>query len=702
MVTQFLDDREKDVAATKGVIAGPQRKPFDYSKVATRFVKGENLDAPDGSPVVDLPAKPGDNKADGSNVIELIHFGTVFADSQRKFTHDSIDDYQTIDMAEQLGGRAIAHRAALERELLLLCGYMLAIKAAMTEAGKAPPDPDAPDGLQMLNAALGFLGDMLGGDAAAQVQASTVDMNPLIDQAKQLVAQLDVDEIKYEDLHAAGIKLHELRCKYRAFLQAQHQSLPKGAGPAAGALGGLPLVGDFLKNLGPVGEILAWAQKITNVSAGLLPRLTLELHMKLEESIDKAARDCTANAIRTRFSPIYSVWFQPPEIPIDTGGGDDGGPTNPLDELKEKVEGALDDAKSKLDGVLDLLTLPVETTPGTPFLEQAFQLKKQGSLLDRSEALAMLAGQSLLHALDEEVMPEIIAEISGHIFKLVTEFVRAVYGKLLILGNEAVTEDALQMAGKAHLVDAIIELPFTYLTFLNDVRAMGFDLALPGRTVRLSPEVLIFHLKRLITEQLGFMNEAVSFAMADFYRLLTDARTMAGDGAFTMEAYLALVPSLHARMFRNLLLPFWSAMMNAVKGGLAQALGPVLGAIGGPFGGDGAFNEAYKGLDYAQQGIARAGEVVDQLGKKFEIAPGDDKSIEEWQNLGRDFTDPANPFGSPTVSSLDAVFPNRKTKGKGRAITQDELDTVAANHKWEEAIDEAEAAAAPTTPETTP
>jgi hypothetical protein len=700
MVTQFIDDREKDVAATKGVVAGVQRKPFDYSKVETRYLKGTNLDSPDGSAVVEVPSKAGDNKSDGGGVIELIHFGTVFADSQRKFTHEDLEDYQTIDMASELGGRAIAHRAALERELLLLCGYMLAIKAAMAEAGKAPPNPDEPDGLQMLNSALGFLGDMLGGDAAAQAQASTLDLNPLIDQAKQIIAKLDVAEIKYEDVHDAGIKLHELRCKYQSFLQSQHALLPEGAGPAAGGLGGLPFVGDLLKNLGPVGEILSWAQKISNLALGLLPRLTLELHMKMEASIDKAARECSANAIRNRFTPIYSVWFIPPPVPEEPEGGDDeGGATDPLgkalESAKKEVEGAIAPVTSKLDEITDLLTLPVETTPGTPYLEQAFLLKKDASVIDRSEALAMFAGEALLRALNEEWMPPIIGEISGHIFKLVTEFVRAVYGKLLILGNEAVTEDALLMAGKAHLVDAIIELPFTYLTFLEDVRTFGFDVALPGKTVRLSPEVLIFHIKRLITEQLAFMDPAVAFAMKDFHKLLTDARTMAGDNALTMEAYLALVPSLHARMFRNLLLPFWTAMMNAVKGGLAQALGPVLGAIGGPFGGDGAFNKAYGVMDKAQQGIARAGEVIDQIGKGFAISPTDDKSIKEWENLGRDFTDPANPWGSPTASSLDVVFPARKTKGKGKAITKDTLDTVAATHKWEEALDEA-AAAPPT------
>ena len=85
-----------------------------------------------------------------------------------------------------------------------------------------------------------------------------------------------------------------------------------------------------------------------------------------------------------------------------------------LDTVRARMGVA--DVESELKGVQDLLTLPVVTTPGDAFLEQAFMLNVQGSLIDRSEALASLAGQAILRSLNEHLPP------SGAILQALARF----------------------------------------------------------------------------------------------------------------------------------------------------------------------------------------------------------------------------------------------------------------------------------------
>jgi len=667
----FLQDAIDGAQGVKDVAAGAKRIPFDYSKIDPEFSNGEHIDTPDGSSTVNIDAKAGDNKGSASGEIEMIHFGRVYIDADAKFAHDEYDDNADIDLAAITGARAGMHRAALMRETLLQAGYLHAITWAMEEAGKTPPGNDK-DGLQMVDQIMGMVGDLVGGSAAGALQSSTLDLNPLISQCNAIGKRLNQSRTSYYHLHKAGRDLHELRCKYRAFLEAQNKIEPTPAAPPAGLLGGLPLVGDALKQIPVVGDVLEWGDKIMGCSFQLVGRLTIEMHLKMETSVNDAVRDISIDAIRNRRAPVFKPWWKylPPEAtPTDDGdddSGDDGLSIDLVKEVTDAIDPTLKDIDSGIKEYTSIFQREDKSTPGDAFIERAFLLNPQGSPLDRAEKMGSYGAEALCRVIAGDsgedtsfTMPDIVKKIAGYIFQLVSEFIRAVYDKLLSLGEEWFTEAELAEAGRTHLLKSLTDWPLK--EFNLDQYIDFVDQPIPslagGDPIQLSTRNLFENLRDKLIAQLGFMDAGIAFAMKSFYDLLGKARADIGDSKTrSMEVYLALVPTLHATMFRNLLLPFWGSLQNAVKEALGGALAPVMDELGaGGFVGD-----FYETVDTAQQIAARAQEAITLLDSGIGT-----HNIDKVMALGRDTNDPnttqlfdrgdvsdvgkANPFGDRNI-----------------------------------------------------
>lgn len=692
MSNDYFQDAIDGADAVKDVATGAAHVPFDFTGIDPDFKNAEHIENPGGGPTVTINSKAGDNKSSGAGDIELVHFGRVYLDSEDKFAHVEYDDTANVDFAGILGGRAGMHRAALQRELLLQAGYMRALMWAMAEAGKEPPDVAQPDGLQMIDQMMGMIGDLAGSAGARQNNFSTLDLNPLIDEANALGKKLDKNPIVYVDLHEAGIELHELRGKYRKYLEAQHATLPKAAAPPAGLLGSLPLVGQALNSIPVVGDVLEWGNKIVGCSFGLVARIAMEMHMKMEVSINAAARDMSIKAMRDRSSPIFAVWWKPP---VDDGngngnGGGGGGPTDPLTSAMNSAQNAVQKAKNTVDSEIkkytNVFTIPDKSTPGDAFIDQAFRLNPAGSLLDRSETMAGFAARALCDAIDEdaEFMPAIVRDIATYVFQLVTEFVRSVYDKLLVVGRDIISDAQLAEGGRTHLVASLIEWPLKAFDLDKYIDAPTFSIPLlNGGSQVLSLRGLFERAKDLLIEQLGFMDVAVEWTMKGFSSLLNSARGLMGANAHSMEPYLALVPTLHAVMFRNLLLPFWTAMINAFKSAVGEALAPVMKEIAGP---GGFMHDVYNAADTAGKIAQRAKDVKDFItdGMNFDQSNIGSK-IAQIKGFGDDLADPtANPFQNDDVNSL-SPFPNRVTSASAVAITQADRDEVEPDLKWSEA-----------------
>jgi len=687
MLSDFVEDDDGARYTKKGeqALRPVERAPYDYKEIQADFLNGENLDSPDGSLDKEVDGAPGadkGNKVASSGQIELVHFGRVYLDAQAKFGHKELDDQDPQALQQAIGGRAIAHRAALQRELVLLGGYLRSLQSSMDQAGKTPPEPDGSTGnpVSMIMSMLGMMGGMLGGPTAPSVpQASTLDTNPLVAEAEAIAKKLDQQTIRYEDLHAAGVALHELRAKYQKFLREQHALLPTGpdASASEGSLTELPFIGEYIGKLPMVGEILGWASKIAGVSFGLCARMSIEMHLQMEGNIEAACRGITVDAIRSRRAPIYDVWFLPPPPSGQGGGGGDSG--NPVGEALASAVAPVDNV---VTDVRDFFSPNRVTTPGDAFIDKVFSFAESADVWARMEKAGEMGGRairSLLAAVDETIAPPIVADVAGYVFRLVSEFLRALYNKLLVLGNDGFPAAALLDAGRKHIVDALIELPFKYLSFMRSARATSFSLPSPtgGADIDLNADALVFQIKKLFTEKMTFLDVALKYAIADVYDELVDARRRAGALSASMEAYLAILPDLHARMFRNLLLPFWSAMEDAINGALTGVLGD---ALGGATGGLGSVHHA---VDQVDKAVERGQDVLRTPLRTSAATAGGDK--DRWEKLFTDdLEDTDDPWGeSPgQVSAYGTTFVRRKTKGQAE-LKDEEVQRVAERHEYD-------------------
>lgn len=682
----------------KDVFAGAKRQPFDYTKVVPDFVNGEHVDNPGGGPTVNIDAKAGDNKGSAAGEIEFIHFGRVYIDVDSKFAHDGeLDDEQNLDLATIVGGRGAMQRAALMRECQLIAGYLNAIKLAMEEAGKVPPtnaDGDqTTDGVAMLGQAMGMVGDLVGGDAAGALNASALDLNPLVAKCNTIGSQLNQAKITYPLLHWAGRQMHDLRVDYQAFLDSQVNIEQSPDKKPDALLGGIPFLGEYLKEIPFVGDALEYGDKILGCSFQLVGRLTLELYLKMHTTINAAVREVSLDALRERRAPIYYPWWKYPPPPPPPPDGDDEAPDSGgmSIDFVEMAQEAVKDETAAIDREVkeytSLFRREDESTPGDKFIEMAFFLNPQGSPLDQSEKMGTFGGQALARVIagdegeDTKLfdMPELVTKIASHIFQLVSEFVRAVYEKLLVIGPRWFTKAEIVEAGRTHLVKELTDWPLEalgineYIDYLEPIEIPSLS---GGDPTVISARNLFENLRDKLIAQLGFMDVAVEFAMGSFYDLLLDTRRDLGR---SMEAYIALIPTLHATMFRNLLLPFWGAMQKAVKGALANVMGPVLEQLGV----GGAFGDIHTAIDDVQQVAQRVQEVQDFLGKEGSRGAED---LAELEDLFSDPTegDAKGDFGNQggDVGKASPFGSRRERKVTTAEITQADRDAVAPDLKW--------------------
>jgi hypothetical protein len=237
-------------------------------------------------------------------------------------------------------------------------------------------------------------------------------------------------------------------------------------------------------------------------------------------------------------------------------------------------------------------------------------------------------------------------------------------------------------------MDALFQIALDQMTFLDSlpVKQVGFQ----GKELRL--DQVINMVKRELTGILGFLDKGIAFAMKDMREVLDGARAAAA-GAMTMEVYLALMPTLHARMFRNLVPLLWESVLNVIKGALGKALMPVMGAIGGPLGAvtgkkDGAFDKAFGFVDKAKQIVDRAKEAKDLIDEGFKASTDPDKdNLGKWRNLGRGLEDNALGGGTEVAVDMTFPFPSRKNKGTAQAIPPADYDSVEPEWKDDEAED---------------
>ena len=116
--------------------SGEAPKPAAMKQATPKFLKGDPapIDEPKGNaPGSTALAHP--NVFDPKMPVEFIHFGRVHSDVHDVFNHDQELDDTKADALKDLptGGRGIAFRAALQREAILLDGFIGSVQGVLKE-----------------------------------------------------------------------------------------------------------------------------------------------------------------------------------------------------------------------------------------------------------------------------------------------------------------------------------------------------------------------------------------------------------------------------------------------------------------------------------------------------------------------------------------------------------------------------------------
>jgi hypothetical protein len=680
---------EQNASALSTVLHGVFRTPPQMPSATGVFQNGRDLTRPPGAPITVnvAPASAGSATVVLDDKIELCHFGTVYLDRASAFGHDTLDDADpSVDLASQLGGHAIEYRAALERESILMAGFLAAHKAALAERTKDE---------STMGKVLAAIGSLLGGGGGVGDTAQNEDLNPFVTKIQTIGGQIDVDPITYDVTHQAGIDLHDLRASYVQYLNAQLDA-QKNLTPEAGLLSTIPMLSHALPK--EIGNIFTLVEKMSTKAFDIYVKLILGLTRTLMPVIETACRDITIDAITTKKTPMFDVWFPPkdqqadtsepllsaPKAPPATGIG-------PVDKLVGQAMGTVTGAVKEIDTTaapyVDFLTKPGKPAPGGPFLDQVF-----APIADNSAYLKTAAGVSsigeLMRVAIEQAFGFSAGELPGFVEGFVTriclvlaDFLRGVYGTLISLDPTApIVEGDLVEAGREHLLDQSIEAIVHSITFLEKIRSFRFNLNLFGPIEKtLSGDALFQRGKELLNHELGpHLDPIIEKVMKDFAGVLEGARQEA-KGAMTMEVYLSRLPHLYALLFRKTFFPIWDLLVESVFKPVSDLLNPMTGDV------EGLAKKAKGIVDDVRTGLLRASKVIDTALSKGLQGGLTGTNLGDYQkDLKATLTgDPAPP---PNVTPAATTFPlpSRKSTGVGTAVDDTVLDTVRPNDKWKD------------------
>ena len=733
-----LDDlTAEDLAKADALLSGKERAPIDIEKLEAEFVRGEDLSTPDGD-VPSAAAAPNDPKSpkpkssvlSGGKRIELIHFGKVHRDWARNFDHQqAFNDMDVVDLAGVIGSRAIGFRAALQREAVLLAGFARATQAALAE--KEQKEGATGD---LLTAAA----DLLGGATGTAQEAVAADLTPFLDKIdKEVWKLLNKPLIRYSDLHAAGIKLHEVRVNLRGYVREQLDAQKNAPKEEKGLLSDLPLVG-AIEIPGILGEIISWAQKIAGKLQDIQIGLIFELLWAMQKPIEKACLAVSLDQLKGKTSPIYPAWFPVPEKeeedkPFADYQQDDviqGQLTeiDPLAQVNKAVQDGVGAANQGINDVaegpmevIDFLSKEVPPAPGNKHVNDAFSVQKAPDApLFGSEALNNVALASFGRAIGGGEVPGFLVGFLGdfvkQVFAVCVEFLRGIYGKLCCLKpSEVISTDELVKAARDHLVFKMVDLALEKLSLneLLDEAEIPFPDPPPlpsgfnwpsDKTLSLRPIIALLTAE-LSDKVVSVLDPVLEYAMAGLAQRLNDQRAWASPKAMTMEAHLAQLPGELALMFRNLFGPVWELFNDTLMGAVNNAMGEVLGPLGDAVGLvqdgfgevtgfiDDVKDKAAKAVDYAKNVEGKAKDLVDKL-SDVQVGLGDYGDLADIAGAASDLANAAgaDPFADAASGPgagggpAGAPFPqNRIPVGIGAKIDKAERDAVEPDLKWPEA-----------------
>jgi hypothetical protein len=571
--------------------------------------------------------------------IELVHFGRVYLDRSPLYPVPKVDD-TAATLVSPTGTDLPAHglmaRAALHRETVLLGGFIRAqMDALLAEekskgvigvlaqvladtTGSAGGTSDKPNPVD-LNPHLKKVIE-----AGKKTNKDKVDYPALheagieLHTARRAYREYLVTEAEKRHAPAkspGGGILNDQVDEVNESLQAGHDWLGGKHDPQN------PAKHDAVPKLTAlvppgVQDFLSLVQKISFKAWDVVAGLNYEYAIRLEPIIEDACREMTAASIKTRALPVFPVWYMEaqPEyvLPADVEQKIFDKVDNPMkpgsglmkyvsdfvnkavDPITDPIKGALQDydAKVGIDKTLDFLSRPDRYTPGRPFLDDIFLIPidpdppevpdaARRARTGWSGGLGQMAVDVFKGAMGIKNLPGFLEFIISKISTVCAEFLRAVYCRLLTLKEtESVSEAEIVEAARRHLVGNIIETILSGLDFVNGLRKITLDI--PIAEVAISTDALIGRAKEFASVKLEeYIDPVIKFAMRDLHGMIFAYRqTAITNKALTMEVHLAQLPTVFARMFRNVFFPLWDMVLERTIEAVSASLAPRVLEVG--------------------------------------------------------------------------------------------------------------------------
>lgn len=584
----------------------------------TEFVQDEQLSSDDAaSGGKAAPAPGGEGKPvtfDFGIPTEFIHFGRVHADAGKSFPHNSL---KPADAKPPLESHGIMFRDALEREAILLFGFVSSCKTAVQDTTKQR------GAVEEIGAMAGNL--LGGGNKTAKPDPAQLDA--IIGKIKTEAGKINKGQIQYKEIHECGKQLHTIRAEYIAFcesLDAYYLKPPKSEG--IGAIG--DAIGSAAANIPGVGKILGVVQRIAFKFLDLYLASYLELRKTHEKEIDLAVHQLTIEAIKGKYNehvPFYPVWFKKPEEAEQAAGEEkkDGGSGTSVstDQIVDKitesdeVQGAKKKAESVRDTIYDFAGASgaPEPTPGTAALAKAFSALKGGTG-DTTPNAVTGGADCIIKGLDATLsdiggvpgfMKTAIREIMDGNISLLED----VFARLMAKDADAEINSQMLLEGGRTYLTARISKVFSKLIFGMLTGGEDFSVGVPfgGKTLSVQQTM-----QKQLDERLGkYIEPVLQICIGDLAGQLEKSRKKAKDEkAQTMEVFLGRLPWLTAMMFRNTFFPIWNLVAEEVMGEVSPPLKSALKAINEPI------NKAKDVVDDAQE-YKRRGEKTKEEAEKL-------------------------------------------------------------------------------------
>ena len=676
----FLDaasDIANKASSALDSVTGGQKTGTSSGKA--EFVKDELLsdkEAKQGGSAAPAPGGTGKPVTfDFGIPTEFVHFGRVHPDTGKAFPHDNFDPQSGKPAPE---GHGIMFRDALEREAILLFGYVSSCKTAVQDTTK---QRGAVEELGAMASSL--LG---GGNTTSKPDPSQLDS--FLSKIKTEAGKINKGQILYPEIHECGKQFQTIRADYAAFcdsLDAFYLKPPKSEG--IGAIS--DAIGSAAANIPGVGKILGVVQRIAFKFLDLYLAAFLELRKNHEKTVELAVHKLTVDAIKAKyvkFMPVYPVWFKKPEKKeAEEKKADDQKDEDKkgigfdskkyTDEAAKKVTDKVDEVKKKGEAVRDAIydfagaSGAPESTPGTGALKQAFAALKGGG--ETAPDAVPGAADCIVKGLDATLsdiggVPNFMKTVIREIMTGNISLLEDVFARLMAKDAAAEINSALLLEGGRHYLTDRISKAFTKLVFGMITGNDDLTVAVPMGGKTLSAQQLI---GKQMDERLGkYVEPVLQICIGDLAGQLEASRKKANDEkANTMEVYLGRLPWLTAMMFRNTFFPIWNLVAEEVMGEISPPLKSALKAINAPF--DKAKDAIDKGQEYKRRAEEAKKQAEKLKDKASNVHVGTDTG-------GKDLKDIKDQAGKVKDAAEDETEEGKKRQAErdAAAAQKDNLD----------------------------